>query len=68
MGLGRIHGVSEGDTLAILNTKGKKVGDMVAEKVGNESCHATLERGTDIRPGYLVFRENPAEETAPREA
>lgn len=59
VGLGMDHGVNPGDHMAVLDKKGRKVAGFNAVQVGRESCHGTLERGANIRPGYFVVREQP---------
>lgn len=58
-GLGSIHGVQEGETLALLNAKLHRVGTILATRVGRESTEARLGLDADISPFHVVTRDLP---------
>ncbi|MGD8366245.1 MAG: hypothetical protein PVG78_01275 [Desulfobacterales bacterium] len=59
-GLGAFHGIRSGDRLQVLDADGRPTGqELVAEKVQNESARSRMPVDADIRPDYLIKRQNP---------
>jgi len=64
-GLGRRHGVREGDVLALLDQKRTRVGSVTALRVGEESSQARLGLDAMVSPFYLVAKLPPQPSVTP---
>jgi hypothetical protein len=55
-GLGTIHGVREGENLALLNRQRQRVGTVTAREVKADSASARLDPEADVSPFHLVAK------------
>ena len=56
-GLGSAHGVQEGEELALLDAKRRRVGTVTALRVARESAEAKVRLDADISPFHVVARD-----------
>lgn len=59
-GLGRDHGVREGETLVLVDSRGRPVGRIVARRVGPDTAQARFGLDMPVSPSHLVSKLPPA--------
>ena len=67
-GLGARQGIRAGDTLLVLDSRHRTIGEIVAREVAAEHATATIDRQTPIRADYLIARVERATERSKQAA
>jgi hypothetical protein len=57
-GLGTVHGIRVGDSLAILNRRGERVGQVTVTESFEQDASGTVDLGTKVKPGFVVTRNS----------